>query len=105
MQIISKGLIATPINEGLEGELPHSHSSVGVEHGVESYFGLAVYFTASMARGGSTDSTVFFSHLILRALRLQLLRDHPRHGDCPEARGGDANPAWLQAREQSSKGL
>ena len=94
-----------PLMEDWKGNSPHLHSFVGVEHGVESYFGLAVYFTASVARGGSTDSTVFFSHLILRALRLQLLRDRPRHGDCPEARGGDANPAWLQAREQSSKGL
>ena len=75
------------------------------KHGVESRFGLAAYFTASVARGGSTDSTVFFSHLILRALRVQLLWDRPRHGDCLGARGGDANPAWLQAREQSSKGL
>ena len=56
----------------------------------------AAHFTASELGGGSTDSTVLLSHLVLRALRVQLLRHDSRHGDCLGARGGDANPAWLQ---------
>ena len=61
-----------------------------------SYYEYAAHFTASVLGGGSTDSTVLLSHLVLRALRVQLLRHDSRHGDCLGACGGDASPSWLQ---------
>ena len=56
----------------------------------------AAHFNVLVVRGGSRNSLVLLSHLVLRALRVQLLRHDSRHGDCLEACGGDANPAWLQ---------